>query len=184
MNTGKIIKGHVLDCNKKHLEMLLRRYDPQLYLKWNPYKTILTNGKTRIMPPEGDYWQGWGVGCWELRRRPNAKTAVPRWQIGETIFFDVDYVEHDVENHIKDLQYLNYELLGWVKNSDCWATKNWVNELEYSENKAYEKKLDKDQDDLKYRIRHEHRAMQEFQDLIKAGRNPLEYLGGVWPESH
>lgn len=177
---GRVVQGHVLDCNKQWIERALKQYDDQLYLKWNPYKTLDANGKATIVPPEGEYWQGFGAGCWELRRRPNSKTAVPKWELGDCILFDLDYVETDVENHIKDFPYLNYSILGWVKSNDCWAVKDWVSDLEYREDESYNRELDRNQSDLKYHIKHERRAMRDFQNELKSGKNPLQFLGGCW----
>lgn len=177
---GNVIRGHVLDVNKKHLEKKIKEYDPQLYLKWNPLKSMKANGKPYIQPPEGMYWRGFGHGCWELRRRPNEKRAMPTWEIGGSIVFSLEYVENEVENHIMDFQYLNYGIVEWIKKHDAWAVKNFTRELEYIEDKAYDRQLDKNQDDLRYNIKHERKAMRDFQDLIKSGKNPLEILGGAW----
>jgi hypothetical protein len=177
---GNVVKGDVHDCKKAYVERALKAYDTQLYLKWNPLKTILPNGKTYFMPPPGEYWRGFGRGCWELRRRPNEKTAVPTWELGDSIVFSLEYLETDVIHCVKDFQYLNYDIVKWVSDNDTWKFQNWAHDLEYREDQSYNKELDASQADLKYAIKQERRAMRAFQDELKSGKSPLEFLSGNW----
>lgn len=158
---GKVIEGHVLDCNKKYLEKALQHYDKQLYLKWNPEKNS-------------------GTGVWEVRRRPNEKTAVPKWELNGRIFFNLEYKELDVINHVMDVPVLNYEILKRIREMDCWNTKDYVKDLEYQEDKAKDKEYSKNREELRYQIKHHRKAMQDFQELLKSGRDPLEFLSGKW----
>lgn len=161
MKTGKIVIGSVEDCNKRTLERLLKNFDPQLYLKWNPEKNS-------------------GIGLWELRRRPNNKTAVPRWQVGNSIVFDLQYVESDWVHHVLDLPCLYYGVLDKLKAMDTWNSKDWVSDLEYAEDKDYEKELQRNKEELRYNIKQNKRAMKDFYEHFRSGRNPADFLVGDW----
>lgn len=160
MQTGKVVTGHVLDCNKKHLEKALKDYDKQLYLKWNPDKANK-------------------VGMWEVRRKPNQKTAWPMWELGDSIVFDLKYVENDIENHVMDVPFLNYNILKRIKEMDTWVVHDYVNDLEYREQKAKDKAYDDNRAELRYAIKHNKRAMRDLQELAKSGRL-LDALTGNW----
>src|SRR5271166_2931566 len=112
---SKLIKGHVLDVSAVPLLAALRRYDPQLYLKWNAKKRA-------------------GRGCWELRRNPELKSArvgrkveSPRGPVripGDIYEFQgytlcvPKYNETHFENHVKDFDYLTYGMLDWISKHD------------------------------------------------------------------
>lgn len=161
MRTGKIVRGHVLDCNKKYLERALKDYDSQLYLEWNPKKAN-------------------GMGMWELWRTPNTKTAVPRWEIGNQIVFDLQYVPNDLIHHVMDLPVLNYNCLNRLKEMDTWGIKDWVNDLEYREAAAKEKEFKNNREDLTYAIKQYRRAFADLREEIRSGRNPADFLEGNW----
>jgi len=112
--TGKIVQGDVLDVEKTQLERALQEYDPQVYLKWNPEKC-----------------KGWG--CWELRRRPSEKTAILAGSHQGVQFYELDYLETDMANHVKDWAYLNYDILGWMKDRDVWKHKSFADYIEKRE---------------------------------------------------
>jgi len=161
MKTGRIVTGSVLDCNKKYLERALKDYDKQLYLKWNPDKNK-------------------GVGCWEVRRKPEILTPVPRWEYNGHIVFDMQYKEHDLVHHIMDVPALNYNILTRLREMDTWNTKNWASELEYQEDKQRDKAYDENRANLRYAISQHKRAMSDFYEHIRSGRNPAEFLSGNW----
>lgn len=161
MKTGKIVTGSVLDCNKKHLERALKDYEPRLYLKWNPAKCS-------------------GIGCWELRIRPLTKTAVPKWELGNSIVFDMQYVETFDVNHVKDFALLNYNILNWVQDHDAFKHKDWVSALEDAEEKSYNKELDTAKSDLKYALKHHKGAMGDLKEYARSGNNLANLFVGEW----
>lgn len=161
MKTGKLIVGTVHDCNKKDLERMLKQYDRMLYLRWNPTKNN-------------------GVGCWELRRMPEKLTAVPRWQIGDQIVFDLQRVETDMVNHVMDMPCLSYRVLDRLREMDTWQQHgSFVDNLEYRENKAREKALEKNREDLRYAVKQYRRAFADLKEEARSGRL-LNVLAGDW----
>lgn len=181
MKTGKIIEGSVLDCNKKHLLKALKDYDKHLYLKWNPYKTY-DNGNLEKLPLPGDphYTGKSGIGVWELRRRPEKKLAVPKWELGESIIFNLEYVESDIVNHVMDLPALNYNCLVRLREMDTWEVQNYVSDLEYRESKALEAEYAKNRAELRYNVKHHKKAFEDFREYVRSGRNPTDLLIGDW----
>lgn len=161
MKTGHIVIGHVLDCNKKHLEKALKDYDRQLYLKWNPDKDS-------------------GRGLWEVRRKPDHMTAVPKWEYGDIIVFELQYVENDLVHHVMDVPYLNYQILTRIREMDAWNTKNWAAELDYRADKARDKAFDENRENLRYAIKQHRRAFEDLREHIRSGKNPAEFLRGTW----
>lgn len=177
---GNVIVGSVLDVNKRHLERDLKRYEKDLYLKWNPMKTMKPDGKVEILPLPGPYWRGFGTGVWELRCRPLTKSAVPKWEYNDQVIFNIEYVEIEGINCIKDFSHLSYDILRWVKEHDLREYKDFCKELEYQEDKSYDKALDANKADLKYRTKYYRKAMADFKEALRSGRSPLEYLSGRW----
>lgn len=180
-SASKIVRGHVLDVAQAPLLAALRRYDPQLYVKWNPKKNR-------------------GVGAWELRRKPEYMTVkesryldTPRGRVlmaGDIYEFDgftisvPKYHETNVENHVKDFDRLSYGMVEWLASHDLWKYgykgKNTNSEAEYKEAK-YLDKIDQDADDERqYMIKQHRTQFQDFAAYINAGGNPnrlLEYWG-------
>lgn len=161
MKTGKIVQGTVNDCNKKVFVQLLQNLDRQLYVKWNPEKLD-------------------GMGCWEIRRRPDRKTAVPKWELGDSIVFDLEYVENDLVNHVLDLPCLHYNAIEYLKSIDTWEVKNWVSDFEYREGKHLDKQKASNKNDLRYAVKHYKKAFADFQEHIRSGRSPVDFLEGEW----
>lgn len=161
MSWGRVIKGSVLDCNKKFLERALQDYDKQLYLKWNAKKRS-------------------GLGVWELRRKPNTKTAVPKYELNGHIVFELEYLENDLLHCIIDVPVLNYDLLAKLKQMDTWVNKDWVSQLEYDEAKSKDRAHEKNREDLKYRMLQYRRALGDFKEEVRAGRSPADFLRGTW----
>lgn len=154
---GKIVQGHVLDCNPKWLEQRLKQYDPQLYLRWNPEK----NG---------------GAGIWELRRLPSQKSLVYH---GDNLF-TVEYREKEVISHIADLAVLNYKLLDALYEADTWRDgeqgKHYARNLEYNEEQAQERKRQRLNQEMKYNLKQFKKEMQDFKQMVAEGQNPGRVL--------
>lgn len=182
---SRLVQGHVLDVAKKPLLEALRRYDVQLYVKWNPKKLQ-------------------GHGCWELRRKPEMKTVregrfldTPYrgrvffpgdiHDLGDFTIVEPKYHETSFENHVKDFTHLSYGMVGWIAAHDLWTMdqcgfkgKNFTKEAEYREAK-YEEKIDEDADaDKQYMIKQHRTQFNDFRSYINTGGNPyrlMDYWG-------
>lgn len=97
--TGNLIKGHVLDCNQKAFNETLQFYDRFLYSRWN---------KTKFH----------GRGCWEIRRKPEFNTALDVCEFEGELVFKVGPYENDLIHHVLDTQFLNYDILRYLKQQD------------------------------------------------------------------
>lgn len=178
---SRLVHGHVLDVAKKPLEEALRRYDPQLYLKWEPKKRR-------------------GQGAWELRRKPELKSLRAgrfvdsvrgRFYIpGDVYEFDgytlavPKYHETSAENHVKDFDRLSYEIVAWVAAHDAWnygfRGKNLTRDAEYNEAKYLEREEAQAEEDRAYMIKQEKKAIREFREYVLSHGNPyriLDYWG-------
>lgn len=169
--TGRLIKGDVLDCNKTSLERAVRDYDAQLYFKWNPKKYH-------------------GYGCWELRRRPEKKTVSDVAEFDGHLIFKVDYVENDLENHVKDLGFLDYRVIDWLKTADTWKQVNyeasqahrsakWVKDLEDRESAHRDSLQAKVKSEALYGMRQNKTAIRQYKEAILSGTNPA-LLAKYW----
>lgn len=158
---GKVVKGNVLDCSAKSLERALKFYDNQLYLKWNEKKR-----------------QGWGT--WEVRRRPDHKTAAYQGKFLSGHLFTLDYNEVDLESHVIDLPCLSYDVLKTIKKADTWAVKNWVDALEAREERNKARIEEKSKLDLKYNLKQFKHEWKDFAQYVSQGGNPGRVLSGNW----
>lgn len=157
---GKLIEGHVLDVSKTALTRALRDYDKQLYIKWNPKKL-----------------RGWG--CWEVRRKPEKKTALYHSTHEGVDYYSLEYYELGIISHIMDAAFLNYDLLRKLKEMDTWQVKDWVSELEYRERQYFINKHEKDLKDTKYNLLQERSMIRDFRAAILSGTNPAN-LARYW----
>lgn len=162
---GQIVKGNVLDVNKEPLERALKDFDHQLYLKWNPKK----NNKE---------------GCWELRRRPDAK--VPHFVCvyeGNT-YCTMEYHESGI-NHVKDFICLDYKILQWIKTHDTWSqfnyskdsvdnTNGFIRTMQLREDAKSIENLAKIRAETKYQLMQDRNAMKSYRNLVNSGTNPAE----------
>ncbi len=175
---ANIIQGHVLDVAKAPLVTALRHYDKQLYVTWNAKKRE-------------------GRGIWELRRKPELKSLregrfldTPRrgrqffpgdiYDMGEYTITVPKYHENHVENHVKDFEYLSYEMVEWVAKHDLFEYgfrgKNAMHEAEYREAK-FEEKIDEDADDERqYMLRQYKTQIRDFREYVLAGGDPYRLL--------
>ena len=157
--TGKLVTGDVLDVNKDGLMQALKFYDPQLYVEWNPKKR-----------------NGWGM--WEVRRLPNEKTKVKAGELNGSPLYVLVYWENNFNNHIMDVEYLNYDILTKLKRMDTWAVKNWTDKLEQNEREYEERRRQKNKEDLRYAIKQNKSAARDFKEAVASGYSPLDFFRG------
>ncbi len=179
---SKLVEGHVLDVAKTPLVAALRRFDPQLYVKWNPKKNQ-------------------GRGTWELRRKPELKSVREGRSISTPYYGDVlvpgdvydmggwtlavpKYNENHTENHVKDFDYLTYDMLAWVSSHDLWVHgfrgKLAMDEADYREQKYIEKEENEAAEERNYMIKQHRTEFNDFREYILAGGNParlVDYWG-------
>lgn len=154
---GNIIVGSVLDVNKKHLERALKDYDSQLYVQWNPRKRN-------------------GLGIWEIRRRPTKKTAVFKTVWEGNKIYQLEYVEQDLVHHIMDVEYLNYNVLTRLKEMDSWNSKDWIGDMDYEAERAYERETEKNRAERKYMIKDNLKQLKALREEFLSGNNPLRHF--------
>lgn len=150
--TGRLSTGHVLDVAKRPFERALQDFDSQLYVEWNPKKL-----------------KGWG--CWEIRRMPAYKSIVETAQIGDTTIVRLEYLENDVENHVLDCAFLNYDQLRKIKSMDTWNKNHWINDLEYHEQQNREKQREAARKEFAYTLKQNKRVFGELKELVRSGKN-------------
>ena len=166
--TGYLVRGDVLDCNAKSLDRAVKKYDPQLYLKWRPEKNH-------------------GYGQWELRRRPDHKSIVETIQLNGITIHKLQYKEWDIENHVFNLEHLGYDLLDKLKRCDVWSKigyeKGKTNRVDqflntvdknYNTKKATDKQ--KNYDEAVYQMKQGKTFLKRFQEDIQSGYNPANLM--------
>lgn len=177
---SRLVPGHVLDVAAVPLVSALKRYDKQLYVKWSPKK------------------RG-GQGCWELRRQPEFKSVKvgryvdsPKGRVyipGDV--FEADdfticvpkYNENQFENHVKDFDYLTYEMVEWVAKKDLWGYgfkgKYAAHEAEYKEGQYLTKIEEEADSERSYMIKQHKREFNDFREYLLSGGNPAR-LADYW----
>ncbi len=176
-NESKLVQGHVLDVAQAPLVAALRRFDPLLYVKWNAKKRS-------------------GRGLWELRRKPEMKSLkvgryldTPRGKVytpGDVFEFQgytlaiPKYNENHFENHVKDFDYLTYDMVAWVSSHDLWnhgfKGKYALKDAEYNEAK-YDEKIDNEAaDERSYMIKQHKTQFEDFRQYILAGGDPARLM--------
>lgn len=160
---GAVSRGHVLDTSVKPFEAALKAYDPYLYVKWNPKKLK-------------------GHGCWEIRRSPEKKRPVEVYEMDGFTLVRAEYKENNILNHVLDCGYLNYDALRKIKEMDTWSDSHWVHDIDYLESKKREKIQVDAIEELKYAIRYNRKAFQDYMELVKSGMSPHQILtqGDKW----
>lgn len=164
--TGHLIQGDVLDVSKSKLTEALKAYDALLYIKWNPNKLR-------------------GNGVWELRRRPEFKTVVQREVFEGNTYSFIDYKELDMENHVLDLPYLNYEVLNRIKKMDLWVHSgydrnnkkkihNFWDKMDGVQAEVKSAQEQKNYDDLLYNMKQQKTAIRSLKEAILSGVNPAD----------
>lgn len=155
--TGKLIRGHVLDCNQRAFNEALRAYDSQLYTVWNPHKI-----------------RGWG--CWEIRRKPNKKSLLYQTTWNGMKFYRAEYLEIDHVHHVLDCAFLNYDAIRRLKEMDAWGNKQWVRDMEAREDEYREQVKQKAREELKYALKQNKRMSQDFLEAVRSGIHPAQVL--------
>ncbi len=165
--TGALIQGDVLDVNTKTLELALKAYDPQLYLKWNPHKRQ-------------------GMGVWELRRRPAQKTIKETIKYGGNTYCIVDYKENNFEHHVWDLGHLGYDLLQRLKDGDTFTMANYegkehrmtdfLNKMEDARYAKQDREVAQLRQERMYNIMQDKGLLKDFQEKILSGVNPAHLM--------
>jgi hypothetical protein len=164
--TGNIIRGHVLDCSKVPLERKLRELDSNLYVKWNPRKLK-------------------GFGTWEIRRRPELKTAKDFAIYKGDCYTLVDYVENDMENHILDVPFLNYGVITKLESMDTWSvsrnTDVFAAAMESRAASAQQKIDENAKSERRYELKQQRSMIRDLMDYTLSGGDPSE-IARYWPK--
>lgn len=165
--TGKIIRGHVLDCAVGPLVERLRDYDPQLYVRWNPKKL-----------------RGWGL--WEVRRRPNLKSVKDAVKYKGVVYQLIDYVENDFESHVIDVPFLNYDIILKLKDMDTWTistdAEKFSNEMDYRDKQSKEKIEADANSERRYAIKQHKSMVRDLMDYTLSGGDPSR-IANYWPKA-
>lgn len=165
--TGNLIRGHVLDCSVGPLVERMRDLDAQLYIKWNPKKL-----------------RGWGL--WEVRRRPNFKTARDVLVHAGDTYVNVEYVENNFEHHILDIPFLNYELVTRLKQMDTWAGshkgRNFLDQMESKAQSIEENTKNKALSERRYELKQQKTMIRDLMDYTLAGGDP-SLIANHWNQS-
>lgn len=174
--TGSVVTGHLFDCSKSALEEKLRRYDSLLYIRWNPKKRR-------------------GMGCWEVRRRPEKKTAVHKTTFQGMSFLSLEYVEQDMVHHVVDAPFLSYRIFDWLIEHDTTRImerkegetdeafmRRLHKEADYRHDKFAEKLNAKASEDMRYMVREHKREIKEFKEALLSGFNPAR-IAQYWGRS-
>lgn len=163
MAFGNVIIGHVLDCNRAPIELALKRYDSELYIKWNPLKKD-------------------GIGCWEVRRRPTLLRTEFQGHFEDGELHVLDRFENDFVHHILDVDRLDWRLPETIKAMDTWVHKDWASHIDYEGERWLEREDKKIREDMKYNIRQYSREFKDFAELVAQGMNPGRVLSGFTPK--
>lgn len=158
--TGKIITGHVLDCNPRGVERALQRHDKNLYVKWNPDKLQ-------------------GYGCWEVRMRPTQYSVKRVYDWTDHAIIHLDYVESDMLHHVKDVPFMNYDVVKQIKDMDTWQYDSFVDEIERQEMEREHTYRQKNREELRYKLRHNRSLARDLQNAVLQGAN-LNDLARHW----
>jgi len=162
---GRLVEGHVLDCNRKTFEKALRAYDPMLYVKWNPKKL----GKH---------------GCWEIRRRPEFNSALDIAELGDINIVKVGPYEIDLVHHVLDCAFLNYDQLRKIQEMDTKQygdAKQWQDTIERKSRDRQELEKSKGMQRRREAIRTFRKQINAFREYILNGGNP-HMIGAFWEQ--
>ena len=161
--TGRLSQGHVLDVAIKPFTRALQDLDKQLYVKWNPKKR-----------------QGWG--CWEIRRKPSHLSLVDLFEFDGFAIIKLGYQENNFVNHIKDCEFLNYDLIRYLKTIDTWAEgrpADWAQRLEQREAEYNAKVRKEAAENTAYMGKQYKTQIRAFKEFVLSGGNPAE-IASYW----
>jgi hypothetical protein len=159
MSFGKVVKGHVFDVNKKHLEKALKDYDNQLEIRWHTDKNR-------------------GRGCWELWRRPSQMTLIPR----AAGFFELRYVYKPMIHHVMDVEFLSYNIITKLKEMDAWQHADYDQALIDQSREIERKTRAAAKEELRYGLKHNRRFVTAFKDAVASGYNPGAFFFGNYDD--
>jgi hypothetical protein len=63
---------------------------------------------------------------------------------------------------------------------DTWRVDRFVEDMEYREDRQRQQELEKNRKELRYNLRYHRRAISDFKELVRSGRNPADFLVGEW----
>jgi hypothetical protein len=155
---GRVIRGHVLDCNQKAFNRALREIDSRLYTEWNPFKVR-------------------GHGCWEIRIKPRRKTPLYRGTYRGAAFYELVDLEFDTVHHVLDCAFLNYDALRKLKEMDTYDKNHFVHNLEALEQEQANKVAEEAQRERRYNLRQHKSALHELYERVRSGQNLHRIIG-------
>jgi hypothetical protein len=164
--TGKLVQGSIFDEPKAAFERKLRRYDALLYVRWNPLKRQ-------------------GMGCWEVRRRPEKKSFVHMATHAGANIFLLQYKEADLVHHVLDADVLDDRIMLrlWASDLDRVVPRHVGEdplaymqrvhaEMDYRQIKREQRMQDAMDQDQKLMAREQRTAARDMMNLILSGWNP------------
>ncbi len=155
---GNTCVGSIFDCNRKSFERMLKGYWDRLYVGWNPFKNE-------------------GRGCWEVWSRPSKKTATLEYEDTSGLkFYKLDYKPNDYEHWVADLDYLHYGFIEKLKKMDSWENKQLVSDHDYEYTKYQDKEQQKEDDNIKYVVRHNKQLFKDLLEYTQQGYDPLQFF--------
>lgn len=160
-NIGRTVVGDVLDCKMDPLLRACRDIEPRLYFKWNPKKNN-------------------GYGTWELRIKPTHKVGIYQGKYQGNQIFTLEHKEIDIENHIKDFDILNYNIVGWLRAHDTYRVKDYAAYIDYEGDRWRDRMEEKRLEERRLMIRDERKTMKKFQEEFLSKRmNMAQLFRGV-----
>ena len=161
-NIGRLVKGHVFDTDKRTFDRALRAYDPLLYTVWNTDKFH-------------------GRGCWEVRRRPEFNSALDVCEFEGNLIFKVGPKEYDMIHHVLDTQFLNYDILRYLREQDTFQyggstpqerASKWQDARERRSRDEREKAAENGMKLRSEAARSFKNEIRAFKDYVRSGGNP------------
>lgn len=152
---GYTVKGHVLDVSKRVLEKMLKNYDSQLFLHWNPWKKTAQNG------------------TWEVRRKPDIKLLTYCGEFEGQDMYAYEYKYNSFLDHVMDLPILRYDCLDKIKSMDKWSNTNWETEWDDHIKSLKDNEEKKKWDNIRASIREDKKYWKQLQEATLSGYDPL-----------
>lgn len=156
--TGNIVKGSVLDCNRKTFARVLRDYDDLLYFKWNPKKNK-------------------GNGVWEIRRRPATKSLIDVVPMGDNQYMcRIEAVEYNHIHHVMDAPVLDYKILSKLQAMDLFKYNQayFVDMAEKRLDQYKQEEMSKTRQEMLYHAKQYRSSINDLRERILSGMDPSE----------